>query len=185
MQLQIQRSIPGLMLFVLFVAVDLALLRLTYRRNVIPPYDPGPFVLIPALQAAVLLCFSRNRRLHPFWAGFLATGAAVLLVYSGIGGPFQRLASDWSNAVFSVLQACGLDFLRFTYGGGVLTRNDILKLHVLLAVYNLVVIGMPLLLITATGGLIAARILTASRWKSSSAQSGASARAATDPARRH
>jgi hypothetical protein len=139
------------------------LLRLTYRSDAIPPYDAGAFLLVPVLQAAALYSFTRDKRQRPFWDGFLATGAVVLLLYSGIGGPFQRLASAWSSAVFSFLQTCGLDFLEFTYGGGVLGGSDMLKLHVLLAVYNLIVIGLPLLLISATGGLTVAWIATATR----------------------
>jgi len=98
-----------MMLVVLFVAVDAALLRMTYHRNCIVPYDMGAFLLVPTLQVAVLLAFPHRGHLRPFWAGFLAAGAVVLLLYSGARGPFHEMPTYWYSALFFFLKARGVN----------------------------------------------------------------------------
>jgi hypothetical protein len=149
-------SIARMMLIVLVAALDAALLRLTYRPHRTFPFDPGAFVLVPVLQAAVFLAFPRGRRFRPFWAGFLAMGAVVLLLYSGVRGPFHRLSTSFSTEVYHFLQNRGFDLQAYF-------DNDLVMI-----VYALVVMGTPLLLISMVGGLAISWTMAALRRQSES-----------------
>src|SRR5688500_17661561 len=94
-------TIARLMLAIAFVAVDAALLRS------VNDYDPGALVLVPALQAAVFLAFPPGGGRRPFWVGFLATGSALLLLYSGVRGPFHRPFDRGCSEVFMFLHGRG------------------------------------------------------------------------------
>ena len=150
-----QSSIARMMIVILFVAVDAFLLRLTYRRTHIPPYDMGAFLLVPTLQVAMLLAFSLRGHLRPFWAGFLAAGAVVLLLYSGVRGPFHEMPGSWSSAVYHLLRARGVDLLQLSDSESVC--------NLVMSAYCLVVVGLPLLLLCVASGLAVSRAVAATR----------------------
>lgn len=131
-------SISRWLLLATFVAIDAALLRST--RN-----DPGVFVLVPALQAAVFLALPRRGGLRPGWAGFVATGVLVLALYSGVRGPFQGRPWRWLSYANPALN-------RLAYSiDPQLARNG-REPYVWRAI-SIVGIGLPMLAIAGAGGL--------------------------------
>jgi hypothetical protein len=129
-------TIARLMLAIAFVAIDAALLRS------VNDYDPGALVLVPALQAAVFLAFPPGGGRRPFWAGFLATGSVLLLLYSGVRGPIHRPFDRWCGAVFNFLRERGYWEWEFEFRHKVLTWGLMMALT-----------GLPLVAIAVMGGL--------------------------------
>ncbi len=152
-----QSSIGRMMVVALFVAIDAALLRLTYRGYQTPPYDAGALMLVPAVQLALFLAFPRRAGMRPFWAGFLAAGLTGLVLYSGVRGPFRSWVGPVADtADRSLLQATEFDISRLAHVDG---DRYFVPIHTSFA---LVVMGFPLLVFATAGGLLATR-LAASR----------------------
>ncbi len=131
-------TIARLMLTVAFVAADAALLRST------SDLDPGAMLLVPALQAALLLAFPTAGGRRPFWVGFLATGSILLLLYSGVRGPFHRPFDRWVDDVLRSLLGRGFFPPEFLIRGRVSTMGIVMA-----------VVAPPLLALPALGGLAA------------------------------
>ena len=136
------------MIVTAILALDFGLLRITYRRSELP-YDLGALSLVPCLQIAALLAFPRRGPRRPFWLGFLASGSLVLLLYSGVRGPFHRFFEWLSTLVHEGLVSLGPDVTRIA-----LNLSEPANM-VIYTAYGIVLIGLPLLVIPTLVGVLA------------------------------
>ncbi len=149
-------TISKLMLFVLIIAVDVAVLRVFFLYG----WGNGVLLIFLTLQVGLLCLTSTRGRSRLFWAGFEASGLAFMFAFSCL-----FFLSPWANRLTDLYWKSAFIFTLETFYNWItdpVARRRLLSREVQSMILE-VVYFVPPFIAALTGGVLTAAIVRRSK----------------------
>jgi hypothetical protein len=146
-------TIAGMMVVVALAALDCLGAR-------VADFLAGCWLVGVTMQVGLFAVFRSRGWYRRFWAGFEATGIALLLAYAAGSHTSRRVVNGWAHRVTEGIYGAFLrlpaDAFQWCFDHGlVIDPRKPLKVYEVVAVFE-VAYGLPILLLAGVGGALAA-----------------------------
>jgi hypothetical protein len=150
-------TIAGMMAVVALAALDCLAVR-------IADFLAGCWLVVAAMQVGLFAMFRSLGWGRRFWAGFEATGLALLLAYTAGSRHSPRVVNGWAyrvtEGIYGSMLGLPADAFQWCVKHGlVIDPRKPMKVYEVVAVFE-VAYGLPMLVLAGVGGALAARFVS-------------------------